>query len=208
MEKISKYLAAALACIICLGLSACGKDFDAAGYTKSVLDARYHGVYEEYAEFRHISSEQAEEEIKDSRFDTARKQIEQVGDADDEAVASYIESLKEIEKLAKYEVKKAKKQEDGSYVITLSIAPVNAYEMLEKRSEEVAQEMVDEGKDPMKDGNSFVELLVESIHRSVSDTSYTEAETIEIKVTKNSDHEYAIETGGMEKLDEALFPKG
>ena len=45
MQTKKRLLAAALAAIACLGLAACGKDFDAAGYTKSVLDANYHGEY-------------------------------------------------------------------------------------------------------------------------------------------------------------------
>ena len=36
----------------------CGKaePFDASGYVESVLDANYHGEYEEYAGYRDISS--------------------------------------------------------------------------------------------------------------------------------------------------------
>ena len=45
MKNMKRGLAAALAVMLCLSLAACkGKDFDAKGYVKSVLDAHYHGA--------------------------------------------------------------------------------------------------------------------------------------------------------------------
>ena len=42
MKRMKRVLALGMAVLMCMGLTACGKDFDAAGYTKSVLDANYH----------------------------------------------------------------------------------------------------------------------------------------------------------------------
>lgn len=40
MKRMKRVLALGMAVLMCMGLTACGKDFDAAGYTKSVLDAK------------------------------------------------------------------------------------------------------------------------------------------------------------------------
>lgn len=46
MKRMKRVLALGMAVLMCMGLTACGKDFDAAGYTKSVLDANYHAQYD------------------------------------------------------------------------------------------------------------------------------------------------------------------
>ena len=48
MKRMKRVLALGMAVLMCMGLTACGKDFDAAGYTKSVLDANYHAQYDKY----------------------------------------------------------------------------------------------------------------------------------------------------------------
>ena len=49
---MKRVLALGMAVLMCMGLTACGKDFDAAGYAKSVLAANYHAQYHNYAEYR------------------------------------------------------------------------------------------------------------------------------------------------------------
>ena len=44
MKRMKRVLALGMAVLMCMGLTACGKDFDAAGYTKSVLDANYRSM--------------------------------------------------------------------------------------------------------------------------------------------------------------------
>ena len=66
MKNMKRWLAAALAVMLCLSLAACkGKDFDAKGYVKSVLDAHYHGEYKDYAKYLDISEEEAKAESKE-----------------------------------------------------------------------------------------------------------------------------------------------
>lgn len=206
MKKMSRWLAAALAVVMCLGLAACGKDFDAAGYTKSVLDANYHGEYKEYAKFRDISEKEAEKEVEDNRVDLVESELAEIGEVSDEIKSTYLEKTKEIEKLAKYEVKEAKKQDDDSFIVTVEVTPSEVYMILETQAEEVAQEMFDAGDDPSADVDTFVELLFESIDRAIENNTYGEATTIEVKVTPDKDGAYGLADSEMEKLEEALFP--
>lgn len=206
MKKTGRWLAAGLAVVMCLGLAACGKDFDAAGYTKSVLDANYRGEYEDYAKFRNLSKEDAQQEIEDNRDKLAEQELATLGLSGDEAKATYLESVRTIETLAKYEVKDAEKQDDDSFVVTIEVEPATVYQTLEQHSVDVAQEMIDEGRDT-SDSTIIMDLLVESINRAVADNTYGEKTTIEIKVTPDGDNAYGISDSDMEKMEEALFPQ-
>lgn len=206
MKKISRWLAAGLAVVMCLGLAACGKDFDAAGYTKSVLDANYMGEYDDYAKYRNLSKEDAQKEVEDNREMLAARELATLGLSGDEATATYLESVRTIEVLAKYEVKGAEKKDNDNFVVTIEVQPSTVYQTLKQHSVDVAQEMIDAGRDA-SDPNIIMDLLVESINRSVADNSYGETTTIEIEVASDGDNAYGISDSDMEKIEEALFPQ-
>ncbi len=207
MKRVSRWLAAALAAVMCLGLAACGKDFDAVGYTKSVLDANYMGEYEDYAKYRNLSKEDAQKEVEDNRDMLAERELATLGISGDEAKTRYLESVRTIETLAKYKVKGAEKQKDDSFVVTIEAEPATAYQTLEQHSAEVAQEMMDEGRD-INDPELLIDLLVESVNRAAADNTYEAATTIEIKVTPDGNKAYGISDSDMEKIEAALFPQG
>ena len=116
MKRMKRVLALGMAVLMCMGLTACGKDFDAAGYTKSVLDANYHAQYDKYAEYRGISESDAKKEVTEGM----RTQIESAFsgmDVSDEMMDKYIEVADKAYDLADFTVKDAKKQDDDSYVV-------------------------------------------------------------------------------------------
>lgn len=207
MKRMSRWLAAALAIVMCLSLAACGKDFDAAGYVKSVLDANYQEEYAEYAKFRNLSEEEAEKEIEDNRIALADSDLAGIGEVSDEMRATYVDSIKTIEKLAKYEVKEAEKQEDDSYIVKVEVTPSDVYQTLEQHSADITQEMIDAGSNPLQDASTFLDLLVEAVQRSVDGNTYGEATTLEIKVTADKNGAYGVEDAQMQELEEALFPQ-
>lgn len=206
MRKGKSILAVLLAVVMCFGLSACGKEFDAAGYTRSVLDANYKGNFEEYAKFRRISTDEAKTEVADGKEQIARQQLTQMGILGDEFLETYLNEVAEIERLAKYTVKGAEEQKDGSYIVTVEVEPATVYTDLTQHSAEVAQEIINAGKN-VDDTAVFMEILTESIHRSVAGNTYGTVQEIEVKITKNADDVYGIEQSDMTKLEEALFPQ-
>ncbi len=208
MRKRKKYFAALLAVVMCLGLAACGKDFDAAGYVKSVLDANYHGEYEEYAEFRGLSEESAKMEIENNMNFLALQEFNSLQvEVGDETKNAFLDCIKSIMPLAKYEVKEAEKQDDDSYVVTVEVTPSDIYQTLEDNSAAVTQEMLNNGQNPLEDGEAFVDLMIQSVNRSIEGNTYGEPSTIEVKVAKDEDDAYAIDESEMSKIEEALFPQ-
>lgn len=207
MRKMCRCLAAVLAVMMCLGLAGCGKDFDAAGYTEAVLDANYQEEYADYAKFRDLSKEKAAKEVESNRIKLVKEELSGIGGVSEDAESIYLESIKSIEKLAKYKVKKAEKKEDESFVVTVEIQPSNVYQVLEKNSEALTKEMTKKGKNPMENVDKFVEFMAECVERSVKDNTYGKEEEIQIKVTLDESGAYGIEGAEMNAVDSALFPQ-
>lgn len=208
MRKISRWLAAVLAVLMCLGLTACKQDFDAAGYTKAVLDANYQEEYADYAKFRDLSEEEAKKEIEDNRARLAGNELAGIGEVSDETKSAYIESLKTIEKLARYEVKKAKKQKDGSFIVEIGIKSSDIYLTLGQSSVEIQAGMPEEEKNNMsQDADAFARFMMQCIQKSVEGNTYGEETSVEVKITQDGEGAYGLESGAMNVLDNALFPQ-
>lgn len=203
MKKMRRLIAAGLAVMMCLGLTACGKDFDAAGYTKSVLDANYHAEYADYAKFRNISEDEAKAEVVDAMDEQITSAF--VGmNVTDEDKAKYIEAADKVYDLAKYEVGEAEKQDDGSFIVKVTVEAADAFQLSAGYTEEIATEYANEGQDP-SDTSVLVAILVESLERGIENNSYGEATTIEVKVSESGDNVYGIDQSEMDALESALF---
>lgn len=203
MKKMRRLIAAGLAVMMCLGLTACGKDFDAAGYTKSVLDANYHAEYADYAKFRNISEDEAKAEVVDAMDEQITSAF--VGmNVTDEDKAKYIEAADKVYALAKYEVGEAEKQDDGSFIVKVTVEASDAFQLSAGYVEELAVEYANEGQDP-SDTSVLVAILVESFERGIENNSYSEATTVEVKVTESGDNVYGIDQSEMDALESAMF---
>ena len=204
---------------MCMGLTACGKDFDAAGYTKSVLDANYHAQYDKYAEYRGISESDAKKEVTEGM----RTQIESAFtgmDVSDEMMDKYIEVADKAYDLADFTVKDAKKQDvaclfdlkvipkkqdDDSYVVTVVIKPSEVFSNSSNYVNDIATEYANQGKDPTQT-DVLMDILVESLNRAIEANSYGDETTLEVHVTADKDGAYGIEESEMETLEATMFP--
>ena len=204
MKRMKRVLALGMAVLICMGLTACGKDFYAAGYTKSVLDANYHAQYDKYAEYRGISESDAKKEVTEGM----RTQIESAFsgmDISDEMMDKYIEVADKAYDLADFTVKDAKKQDDDSYVVTVVIKPSDVFSNSSNYVNDIATEYADQGKDPTQT-DVLMDILVESLNRAIEANSYGDETTLEVHVTADKDGAYGIEESEMETLEATMFP--
>ena len=200
-------ITALLAAVLCLGLVACpGEDFDAAGYVKSVLDTNYHKEYKGYATFRQLSEEEAEKEIVDSINLQLELDLAAVGGITEEGKESYKELSAEIDKLAKYEVTEAKKQDDGSYIVTVSVEPSNVFQIMEQVLTDVANEMMGQGA-TLESDEKFTEYLLEGMRRCIDQNAYGEAQTVEVAVSADDSGAYGISEEDMQLLQDTMFPE-
>ena len=189
MKNMKRWMAAALAVMLCLSLAACkGKDFDAKGYVKSVLDAHYHGEYKDYAKYLDISEEEAKADLDKDVDQQIDQEVGAIIDLGDEGKARY------------------KKQDNGNYVVTVEVEPSNIYQTLEQNSTSVTEEKVNQGLTP-SDPAVFADILVESIQKSIDGNTYGDATTVEVNVTKDDNGAYGLEESEVQKLADALFPQ-
>ena len=204
MKKMKRVLVFVLALVMCMGLTGCKKDFDAAGYTKAVLDANYHAKYVKYADFRGLSESDAKKEITDSMKAQMESAFSGI-DVSDEMLAKYIEAADKAYDLADFTVKEAKKQDDGSYVVTVAIKPANVFENSSNYVDEIATEYMDKGQDPTQP-DVLVDILVESLNRAIQANTYGDETTLEVHVTEDKDGAYGIEDSEMEIIESTMFP--
>ncbi len=208
MKKAGKWLSVFMAGMMCLGLTACAEDLDAAGYTKSVLDASYHGEYADYAEFRNISEEEAKKEVQEEEDKIVEQQLAQFGNISDETREAYLDCLRSAQKLAKYEVKEAEKQEDGSFIVQVEVTPSDIYQTLEGQAEALMGELTTEEQQKIStDENAFAEFMIKCINKAVEENTYGDASTIEVTVAQDKNDVYGIDDAQMQKIEDALFPQ-
>ena len=77
-----------------------------------------------------------------------RTQLEGMDEITEEGREIYKDKLKEMEKLMHYEVGEAREQEDGSFVVPVTVEPADVYQTLEQHSYDVTLEMMERGEDP------------------------------------------------------------
>lgn len=188
-------------------LSGCSKekDFDASGYAKASLDAVYHGEYAEYAKFLDISEKEAKKNMEQEFEESIKQEFTAEDGISEEGLAQYTELMRRVDNLAKYEVKEAKKTDDGDYIVKVQVEPSDIYQTLEQSSTEVSNEKIEQGLEPT-DPDVFASVLTESVQKSIDKNTYGKAATIEVKVTKDESGSYGLDETEMDKLGEALFP--
>ncbi len=207
LKKGKLISAAVISGLLCMGLSGCGaSEFDAAGYVNSVLDANYHDEYAQYAEFRQITEEEAEEELNLLVDTQLLSQAASAGILSDDGVEKYKDQVDQIDKLSKYEVKGAEKQEDDNFIVTIEVEPSDVYQTVEANLTAVAEEKIAEGVD-MADQTAYEEMVLEGIQRSIDGNTYGEPATIEVAVTADSSGAYGISDEDMQKIADAMFPE-
>lgn len=207
MKRIKVSVAVLLSVCFCFAVTACGatEDFDASAYVKSSLDATYHQDYKEYAALLDISEEEAKADFDKSFQEGVKEELEGIEGLSEDIIAKYSELLIKANDLAKYEVGEAKKDDDGNYVVKVTVEPADMYQTIEKHSEEVATEKFSQGVDPTSP-EAFGEVLVESVQKSIDNNTYGEATTVELTV-KSAENSYSLEESEMDKIRELMFPE-
>lgn len=208
MRKIKKICVLFTVMVLSISLSACTKEkeFDAAGYVKSSMDAIYHEDYKEYAGLLDISEKEAQEDMEKDFQESIRQQFTDDDNITEEGITAYAEKMRAVKQLAKYEVLNGEKSDDGNYTVKVKIEPSNVYQTLEESSQAVSQEKISQGLDA-SDPEVFASVLTESIQKSIDWNVYGEAVTIWVAVIKDDSNTYGLEEAELDKLFDALFPQ-
>lgn len=210
-KHLLKSISALLTTVLLLsGLTACGtSEFDATGYTKSVLDANFHHEYTDYAKYREITEAEAIKELEKSlndHVDAELSSLDSMGSFSAEEKEEYKTIFKKVQELASYEVQDASKEKNGNFTVTIQITPSNVYQTLEENITTTAQEMAKQEID-LTESSNFHTLLIDSMQASIDENVYGKSVSIKIQVKKDSNGTYGISDSDMQKINDTLFPE-
>lgn len=128
MTKFGKKVVLALVGVMTVGLlGGCGNSFDAAKYTQALLDNSYKNDSTEFVNMKVGTAEEAAE-IYEQGIDAEMDAMLATLELTEEQEAEYRTLFADILSQAKYTVGEATKQDDGSYVVTVSYEQMNIFE--------------------------------------------------------------------------------
>ena len=222
MTMKKKLTALALSTALILGLCACGggekealSPFDAKVYVDGLLRETYLGEYlPEYLELVGITESEAEYAYQTS-LDTEVSNCLYYYDIDyptDRLREELGKLYREIYGHAKFEVISAAEQEDGSYVVKVSVEPVDTIRLAQDKREKALKEfdekypadvqeaMTGEGLDKKR-----ADIVLKALRDVVEDTGNLPAEEILVQITRDGEGVYSLPTAELKKIDDRII---
>ena len=222
MTMKKKLTALALSAALALGLCACGggekealSPFDAKVYVDGLLRETYLGEYlPEYLELVGITESEAEYTYQTS-LDTEVSNCLYYYDIDyptDRLREELGKLYREIYGHAKFEVISAAEQEDGSYVVKVSVEPVDTIRLAQDKREKALKEFdekypadVQEAMTGEELDKKRAEIVLKALRDVVEDTGNLPAEEILVQITRDEEGVYSLPTAELKKIDDRII---
>ncbi|MCI8774297.1 MAG: hypothetical protein HFI50_10305 [Lachnospiraceae bacterium] len=142
MKKLSLILAGALTVGL---LGGCGNSFDAAAYAKALLDNSYKNDSTQFVSMKIGTAEEAADLYEQGITANVDAIVSSAGGSiTQEQAESFREVLEDIYGGAKYTVGEAEKQDDGSFVVTITYEQMNVFEPAMNAYMEEVNSMIEE----------------------------------------------------------------
>lgn len=212
MRKTKKI---ALVCmlIMCM-LCGCGARVNASGYLQAILDNGYKNDSKAFVEMKLGTAEEAAQIYQEGIDDEMRILTAGVGEISDEYVTKLRQTYTEMLGKVRYSVKEATKQEDGSYVVSVTYEQMNIYgptmEAYEKATTQLYDYWKETGELPQTQEeltNKVLDLLNESLQGALENVQYDSSESTTVTV-KMVDGVYTIDENDLKNLNTVLFDSG
>lgn len=207
-----KKFTAMLTAVLMTGLlAACGQKFDAAGYTKALLDNSYKNDSTAFVEME-LGTEEEAAEIYEQTLDAGMESMGMLASIDltEEQVEEYRDLFAQIFAGTKYTVGEAEEQEDGSFVVNVSYEQMNVFvptmtDYFAKLTE-VSNEWVASGTEPTEEEMYAVVLdyLKESFETALENVTYDEPAETTIRI-ELVDNVYTPNEDDVMNLEMVLF---
>lgn len=210
-----KKLSIIAACILTVGLlGGCGTNFDAAGYTKAILDNSYKNDSSAFVSQKIGTAEEAADLYEQGLDAEMDGMLASVGNISDEQETEFRQVFANILSGAKYTVGEAEKQDDGSYVVTITYEQMKVFGPAAETYMDAVmdyansiQETALAGGDVPSDDEitaAIIDMLKDSLSDSLKSVSYAEPETMTITIELNN-NEYSPNENDLMDLEMALF---
>lgn len=210
MNKKRGMVALLLTVIMLSLLGGCAKKFDAAGYTKAVLDLTYKDKTEEFMKLTKASKGQAEKVYTDN----VQNLMNQFGTLNlpKETQDNFKQFFMDLIKNVKYTVGEAKEDKKGNYTVDVTVKPLlifdNTYDEFMKQSEDYAKKISEDALNGEKmptqseiQGHVFdiyYKILREDLDKGAK---YGKSQVVTMHVNKNKSKVYEIPDKDLAALD-------
>lgn len=205
MKKLS-IIAACLAMIGLLG--GCGSKFDASGYVKALLDNSYKNDSTQFVSMKIGTADEATKLYEDGLDSEVSAMVSSMGySVSDEQEQAFREVFAKILAGAKYTVGEAEKQDDGSYVVTVTYEQMEIFgpaveDYMDKIVEMQAGLTGEETNDELI--AMAIDALKDVLDASLANVSYADPETTTITV-ELIDKVYTPDQNDLYDLETSLF---
>ena len=211
---ITAISAAVLAACGCAAIYRYFSRFDAADYVQAVLDTSYKNETDLYVEITGIP-EAEPSRIFEETLDVTMEGFER-SDMPEEMLPRYRELFREIAERVSYTTGEPKRQEDGTYIVPVTVKSItlftDTYGTFQSRAQEYAEEVTDQvtagAQMPTEEEmqKQVYEIYYDVLKERVdSGMLYGAARDIGVRVTKEGVRDFSINEEDMEKLDSLLI---
>lgn len=206
--------AAVLVTGCCIGVWMYINRFDAGDYVQAVLDTSYKNETDLYVEITGIPKEEAEK-IFDENLDITMEGFER-SDMPEDMLPQYRELFGEIARKVSYTTGEPERQEDGTYIVPVTVKCItlftDTYGTFQKRAQEYAGEVTDsvtngaqmptEEEMQKRVYQIYYDVLKERVD---SGMLYGAARIVDVRVTKEGIRSFTINEEDMDRLDSMLI---
>lgn len=205
---MKKKLSIILACIMVINvLGGCGASFDAAAYIKALLDNTYKNDSSQIVSMKIATKDEAAESYEDGIDTYVDSMLSGVGvSVSDEQKDAYKQTFADVFAATKYTVEEAEKQDDGSYIVTVTYEQLNVFgPAVEEYMSQIlnnSADMYDASEDELMEW--LITLLVDCIAESLKTATYDDPQTATIKVSL-VDNVWTPSSTDVSNLEESLF---
>lgn len=197
-----------LACIMLVSvLGGCGNSFDASAYLKALLDNSYKNDSSQIVSMKIATAEEASELYEQGLDAEVSSMASSVGNLSSEQEEAYRKLFADVLAGAKYTVGEAEKQDDGSFVVTVSYEQMNVFEPAMEAYLEAILAANDSGiefasNDEMTDW--LATTLKDCIEDSLKNVTYDEPQTATVKISIK-DNVWTPSQSDLMNLEEVFF---
>ena len=199
-----------LACIMLVGvLGGCGNSFDASAYLKALLDNSYKNDSSQIVSMKIATAEEAAELYEQGLDAEVDSMASAVGSHSSEQEEAYKKLFADVLAGAKYTVGEAKKQDDGSFVVTVTYEQMNVFKpAMEAYMEAVyaqSEIWMTEGLPSDAEMTDWLATaLKDCIQDSLKSVTYDEPQTATVKISLK-DNVWTPSSSDLMNLEEVFF---
>lgn len=206
-----KKLSIIAACLLTVGLlGGCGTKFDAAAYTKALLDNSYKNDSTDFVSMKLGTAEEAADLYEQGLDSEVDAMLAAAGNVSDAQAQEFRKVFADILAGARYTVGEAEKQDDGSFVVTVTYEQMQVFgPAMEQYMDDInnwVAEIQATGNIPSDDEmmETIVDMLKDSLVDALPNATYADPATTTIRIELNN-NEYSPNENDIYNLESLLF---